>query len=73
MSSAAMFLSSLLLIGSTIWVLFTSGMFVCSLLGKDPMGVKKDFQGNVAACTLPLATSSIVWSAIAYLWWSLQI
>ncbi len=67
-----MFLSSLLLTGSTIWVLFTSGMFVCSLFGKDPMGVHKDYPGNVVACALPLATSSVVWSAITYLWWSLQ-
>ncbi len=72
MSNTAVFFSSFLLIGSTIWVMFTSGMFVFSLLGNDPMGVNRNYQGNVTACALPLATSSIVWSAIVYLWWSLQ-
>jgi hypothetical protein len=73
MNSIAIFFSSLLLIGATIWVLFTMGMFVGSLLGKDPMGVNRDYSGKVAACALPLATSSIVWSALAYLWWSLKL
>ena len=73
MSSIAIFFSSFLLIGATIWVLFTSGMFIFSLFGKDPMGAKKDYSGNVAACVLPLTTSSVVWSAITYFWWTLQL
>ena len=68
-SSITIFLSSFLLIGATIWVLFTLSMLVFSLFGKDPMGVNKDYSGNVAACALPLATSSVVWSAITYFWW----
>ena len=70
MNSVAIFLISFLLIGASIWTLFTSSMFLYSLAGKDPMDAKKNYLGNVAACALPLTTSTLTLLVISYIWWA---